>query len=1063
MINLNLLHEYLVDEINKLIKIQGNNGAILIVLAGFPDAVLHELPVERLFSFSIDLLHEYNNKIIKKELYSKIALQCTNNKVYWNSLLDTLLIDDTFLRNVFDVHYLKCPYYNNYIPLPFVAKDENVEYEYEDLSTEYTTPIVLSDDFCSYFDEVLGQMIKIGNKVYGVFSKPFDWKPFNYEFGSYERKHADYYVSFTLTEDEGSWATLVDKVLTLQENIGLDISVSTTLNNFNFENAIECLDAFCKNHIVIGKDVQSTKRNKYDFPHQILRHYWKKDEFRNFRVYKNVRTDDKIEILEENQLNVINDILTQVENAQSNISYRDIFVTAPTGTGKSVMFQIPAIHLHSTGFITLIISPLIALMNDQINSLVDKTLDFAATINSSISIVEKEQIITRIKVGEVSILYLSPESLLSRSDIKMLIGDRKIGLLVVDEAHIVTTWGKAFRPDYWYLGNYIQRLRKEQSFPIATFTATAIYKGPEDMYSETRDSLGMREPITYFGYVPREDISISFQRSNKVQETRNNEYNELKFSVVTERLEELISDKKKVLVYFPFVSLINDFCLYLSTRQTTIKPDDYSCYYGSMSSSEKKANFINFRSNNSRIMLATKAFGMGIDIPDIDVVYHFAPTGNVCDYIQEIGRAARDINIKGKAIFDYLQRDFSYVNKLHGISTLQTIQLIKVMRKILAIGEKNSYKRNLLVTSDAFQLIFDEGNKKDEKEFSNLDAKVKTALLIIEKDYNQKMGFSPIVARPRALFTYAWFRPSNDLEKNEIITCLAGYIKEIDGVLKIDLKSLWQDKYPNLSFAKFKYNLYSDQRCIGLKKENTLIPLVIVKYNKCKQVNSINDPKRLIDCILMFCHDKMQSGKYFKSEVLTEYLASELGIQDTTFLKILTDSILTFLSNWSRSIDSNNGRFFFFREDLGYRITNAGYSDIRDYSDRIKIGDEEKVLYLDQTGFNKSYITKLFSILGLLEIAQLINFDVSGGENPEIYIRVNSYFILRKVCFGSEKYDNRILENVWQRHNTSVKFLDYLFTTIDSNSDMFWNHIQNYFLGVLPDYNGISKEKIIKY
>lgn len=188
-----------------------------------------------------------------------------------------------------------------------------------------------------------------------------------------------------------------------------------------------------------------------------------------------------------------NDIVLQANAALEGKDFRDIFVTSPTGAGKSIMFQIPAVYLaekyKENKPLTIVISPLIGLMNDQVYNLQNKDITFSATINSEISPVEKMNIITKIQNGEISILYVSPETLLSRSDIKMLIGDRKVGLLVIDEAHIVTTWGKSFRSDYWYLGNYIQKLRKKMKFPIATFTATAIYGGVEDMYSETRDSL----------------------------------------------------------------------------------------------------------------------------------------------------------------------------------------------------------------------------------------------------------------------------------------------------------------------------------------------------------------------------------------------------------------------------------------------------------------------------------------------------------------------------------------------------------------------------------------------
>ena len=129
------------------------------------------------------------------------------------------------------------------------------------------------------------------------------------------------------------------------------------------------------------------------------------------------------------------------------------------------MFLIPAMYLaEQYNLVTLVISPLIGLMNDQVSNLEKQGYKCAKTINSDISQIEKEEIMEDIKEGKCHILYLSPESLLARSDISQIIGDRKIGMIVIDEAHIVTTWGKQFRPDYWYLGDYIKKLRKKQAY-----------------------------------------------------------------------------------------------------------------------------------------------------------------------------------------------------------------------------------------------------------------------------------------------------------------------------------------------------------------------------------------------------------------------------------------------------------------------------------------------------------------------------------------------------------------------------------------------------------------------
>lgn len=215
-----------------------------------------------------------------------------------------------------------------------------------------------------------------------------------------------------------------------------------------------------------------------------MKRHWGYDAFRKFTVYDVQKLDAGIKsTFEVSQEQIIADIVQQAELCMDGKNFRDVFVTAPTGAGKSVIFQIPAIYLAERyKRLTLVISPLIGLMNDQVKNLALKN-------------------------------YRRSETLLSRSDIEQLIGAREIGLVVIDEAHIVTTWGKQFRPDYWYLGDHLRKLRKGHSFVIATFTATAIYHGAEDMYDDTINSLHLRDPITYLGYVKRGDIDIKIDKT----------------------------------------------------------------------------------------------------------------------------------------------------------------------------------------------------------------------------------------------------------------------------------------------------------------------------------------------------------------------------------------------------------------------------------------------------------------------------------------------------------------------------------------------------------------------
>lgn len=245
--------------------------------------------------------------------------------------------------------------------------------------------------------------------------------------------------------------------------------------------------------------------------------------------------------------------MEQAENcADPEKECRDVFVTAPTGAGKSVMFQVPAIYLaENYELLTIVVSPLIGLMNDQVSNLEKKKYKGAKTINSDISPIIKEEILEDIVDGKLHILYLSPETLLARSSIDQLIGkDRKIGMIIIDEAHIVTTWGKQFRPDYWYLGEHIRKIRSNQikskgcSFVIGTFTATAIYHGVEDMYKETKDSLQLIDPITYLGYVRRNDINIVIDTSKKMKNERS-EYETDKFDDIVNVIKRVRITGKK--------------------------------------------------------------------------------------------------------------------------------------------------------------------------------------------------------------------------------------------------------------------------------------------------------------------------------------------------------------------------------------------------------------------------------------------------------------------------------------------------------------------------------------
>ena len=207
----------------------------------------------------------------------------------------------------------------------------------------------------------------------------------------------------------------------------------------------------------------------------ILKTVWGYESFRMLKMYKDLSINH--DIVEISQGSIIETVIQQAEFAYKGEKDKvgNVLLTSPTGAGKSLLFQLAAIYLaQKYELLTIVVSPLVALMTDQVEGLTG--YNAVATLNSNITAAEKESILEGVRDGKINLLYLSPELLLSYS-IKSFIGERKLGLLVVDEAHTVTTWGRDFRVDYWFLGDYLRKTRRtlHYPFPIFALTATAVW------------------------------------------------------------------------------------------------------------------------------------------------------------------------------------------------------------------------------------------------------------------------------------------------------------------------------------------------------------------------------------------------------------------------------------------------------------------------------------------------------------------------------------------------------------------------------------------------------------
>lgn len=798
---------------------------------------------------------------------------------------------------------------------------------------------------------------------------------------------------------------------------------------------------------------------------QILNNYWGYSSYRNLPVYDMSKLEQgEKEVVHVSQEAIISNLVEEVEHCGDGSDFRDVFVTAPTGAGKSVMFQVPAIYLaEKYNLLTIVISPLIGLMNDQVKNLELKNYPYAKTINSDISPIIKQDIIEKVGNGQYHILYISPETLLSRSDVEQLIGDRTIGMIVIDEAHIVTTWGKQFRPDYWYLGDHIRKLRKKQletkdrSFVIATFTATAIYHGLEDMYTETINSLHMISPITYLGFVKRGDIDIVVKKAQKKRGERT-EYELDKFEQIEEILKRAIITNKKTLIYFPTVALIERCFEYMRNKHEISR---VAIYHGSLSKDLKQENYEKFLAKDKLLMLATKAFGMGIDINDIEIVAHFAPTGNVCDYVQEIGRAARREDLRGEALYYYNPRDFKHINRLHGLSTIKKYQLIKVIEKIDELYQKSiqsgrrrdlTKKRNaMLLDAENFSYIF--GSPVSDED-NNVN-KVKTALLLVQKDFESKIGFSPITVRPIPMFSVGFFEVDPCVQA-KLQRRFPGAVEEIEPIkhiCRVLLSMIWNKEYNTLSFPKFKYLLYSkDTENLDFALKYPMTPALCVSLAFANDYSSLF--KNIWTALKQFIGKKVISAEHTAVSEIVDSLVQSCGLNKykaQAICEVVIASMDSYRKKFARTTSpiaqertTNEGRT---KYQFNVAV-NSYFSWVEAGLRKIEKETNNGQLYIINDNGKRAQEYNV--ILGILESLGVLSFEMLGGANSQLYIYVNQIQSLKNILNAPYRYNNRLLDTVADRHLISVKMLTYLYEGDFSNEER-WNLLEDYFLGTIPE------------
>ena len=322
----------------------------------------------------------------------------------------------------------------------------------------------------------------------------------------------------------------------------------------------------------------------------------------------------------------------QQEVIEATLAGKDTLVIMTTGGGKSLCYQVPALCLEG---ITLVISPLISLMKDQVDQLLTNGIE-AGYLNSSQTLEEQRVIEQKALSGQLKLLYLSPEKVMTQG-FYHFISHCKISFIAVDEAHCVSQWGHDFRPEYTLLGNLRNTF---PNIPLMALTATADPTTRADILLHLR----LNNPHTYLGSFDRPNIRYTVQEKFKPME----------------QLAKFIAGQKgkSGIVYCNSRKKVEEITEKLSARNISVMG-----YHAGMSVQQRETVQNAFQRDNIQVVVATVAFGMGINKSNVRFVVHFDLPRSIESYYQETGRAGRD-DLPSQAVMFYDPADYTWLQKM---------------------------------------------------------------------------------------------------------------------------------------------------------------------------------------------------------------------------------------------------------------------------------------------------------------------------------------------------------------------------------------------------------------
>ena len=389
----------------------------------------------------------------------------------------------------------------------------------------------------------------------------------------------------------------------------------------------------------------------------------------------------------------------------------------PTGSGKSLCYQLPALSSYDkTGALTVVISPLVALMSDQVRGLDAQGIGCCATINGLLSMPERADALDRVRLGDVGVILVAPEQLRSVS-FRRVLDQREIGAWVLDEAHCLSKWGHDFRPDYRYVGRFIREKTGEQPIPpVLCLTATAKPDVKAEIVDYFRDELGIELKI-FDGGAQRTNLEFVV-----VQTTGGEKYEHI-HQIIT---ADLPADE-------PGGAII-----YCATRRQTEEIAEFLQakgmaavhFHAKLPPETKKHVQESFIDGDLRVIAATNAFGMGIDKPDVRLVIHADIPGSLENYLQEAGRAGRDQQ-SARCVLLYTPEDVENQFGMSAYSRLTRREIHGVLRALRNLDRRKRLGGEVVATPG--EILLEDEDKAFERDSVTDDNRVRTAVAWLEE------------------------------------------------------------------------------------------------------------------------------------------------------------------------------------------------------------------------------------------------------------------------------------------------------------------------------------------